>query len=115
MIPTNYTAEIIQAAHAALDLCYDLGDGWMKGGIMLYDLAEEGARQLTLLEACLPETDQKRRALMAAMDQANDRYGRNTVRPAAMGNENAFWRMRRGLMSPYYTTRLSDARVAYCL
>ena len=115
MIPTNYTGEIIRAAHAALDRCYDPGDGWMKGGIMLCDLVAEGARQLTLLESCLSETDQKRRALMEAMDQANDRYGRNTVRPAAMGNVSAFWHMRRELMSPCYTTRVNDARVAYCL
>lgn len=114
VIPTNCTTEIIRAAHDCLDRCFDPGDGWMKGGLMLYDLAEEATRQVTLLEACMPCEDTKSRELMRTLDKINDLYGRDTLRLAAQGNSDAFWHMRRQLMSPYYTTRLSDLRVVHC-
>ena len=114
-VPTNCTTEIIQAAHACLEKCYDPGnDGWMKGGLMLHDLEEAATRQVSLLEACMPEPDARRRALMKALDSVNDRFGRDTVRPAAQGAPGAFWHMRREKMSPYYTTRWNDLRAAFC-
>ena len=82
---------------------------------MLYGLAEEGRRQVTLREACMPEADAKQRELMKAVDSVNDRFGRGTVRSAAEGAFDAFWHMRRQKMSPHYTTRWDDMRVAFCL
>ena len=107
-LPTNITPDLIKAAHTALESCYRPNHGFMKGGILLFGLAEEGNRQLTLMEAALPGSDAKRRALMRAMDKINDKYGRNTLHAAAQGEADAPWRMRRHKMSPCYTTCLKD-------
>lgn len=110
-VPTNHTTAIVHAAHEALDTCYEPGDGWMKGGLMLFDLAEEKTRQKTLFEACLSPSQEKQRRLMRVIDAVNDKYGRDCVRNAAQGNLTEFWHMRRQLMSPLYTTRWTDIPV----
>lgn len=110
--PTNNTMDIAKAARDALGCCYQKGFGFMKGGIMLYDLVEEDKRQLSLFEMVLPENGEKNRKIMQALDGINKRYGRDTLRLASQGKENARWRMRREKMSPYYTTKFSDLPVA---
>lgn len=107
-LPTNNTASLVQAAWSALTGCYQPGHGFMKGGILLFGLAEEGNRQLTLLEAVQPAPEAKRRIIMQSLDRINDKYGRDTLHTAAQGKPDARWRMRRHKMSPYYTTRFED-------
>ena len=48
-----------------------------------------------------------KRALMAVMDRINDHYGRDTLRPAAQGPDDAFWRMQRNKMSSHFTMQWS--------
>lgn len=48
-------------------------------------------------------TDTRSRNLMAVLDVVNDKYGRGTLRLGAEGVENV-WKMRRGNLSPRYTT-----------
>lgn len=48
---------------------------------------------------------------MAAMDTINDRYGRHTLFPAAVGTERS-WRRQAAHHSPRYTARLEDLPVA---
>ncbi len=104
-LPTNITSELIQAAGEALDRCYQPGHGFMKGGIMLYELSEAERRQMTLMEAAVSPGRDKKRALMRALDTVNDKYGRDTMRYLAQGPEEAFWHMRRHKMSGHLTTR----------
>ena len=81
------------------------GHGFMKGGIMLYELSDAERRQMTLMEAAVTPDQEKKRALMRALDSVNDKYGRDTMRYAAQGPDDAFWRMRREKMSGHMTTQ----------
>jgi len=44
---------------------------------------------------------------MFVMDNINERYGRNTLKFASMGDGKA-WQIKQERLSPCYTTRLSD-------
>lgn len=107
-IPTNSTALLIRAAMDALDKCYQPGHGYMKGGILLYDLQEQGSRQLTLMEAAVTPKQQRDTNLMQALDTINDRYGRDTLRYLAQGPVKAHWHMTRNLLSGALTTKWSE-------
>ena len=50
---------------------------------------------------------------MRVMDRVNAYWGRGTLRLAAEGvpASNQGWRMRRGMMSPCYTTRWAELPV----
>ena len=56
----------------------------------------------------------QKRPLMEAVDQLNRKHGRHTARPLAVGGERG-WDMRRGKLSPRYTTQLGEVlRVHAC-
>lgn len=76
------------------------GYGYHKAGVILANILPEENRQFTLLGAC---EDVKTALLMKALDGINERYGRGTLRVAAEGVDKA-WQMRRGNLSPGYTT-----------
>ncbi len=80
--------------------------GFTKAGIMLDDLVRFEDRPLTLFDAEKP----KSRALMAALDQVNDRFGKKTMVLASEGMKQS-WKLRSDHRSPRYTTRLSDLPV----
>ncbi|MDL2290860.1 Y-family DNA polymerase [Desulfovibrio sp. OttesenSCG-928-F20] len=107
-IPTNSTAFLIKAAMEALDKCYQPGHGYMKGGILLYDLQEQGSRQLTLMEAAAYPKQQRNAKLMQTLDTVNDRFGRGTLRYLSQGPAEAHWHMTRNLLSGALTTRWSE-------
>lgn len=110
---SSATHELIHAAHTALSRCFKRGHSYLKGGITLFELEEEAARQPGLLER--PVADKIRTAaLMAALDGVNSRYGRDSLRYAAQGNAKAFWQMRRELMSPAFTTSWNDLPIMKC-
>lgn len=111
-IPTNLTDELIRAANDALEKCYR-PLGFLKGGITLFEIEEEGARQLTLMEACAAEPQKRRRTLMKALDTINDKFGSDTVQFAAQGPKNASWRMQRNLMSKHFTTDWEQLLIVY--
>ncbi len=80
--------------------------GFTKAGIMLDDLLRFEDRPLTLFDA--PKS--KSQALMAALDEVNDRFGKKTVVLASEGMKRP-WSLRSDHRSPRYTTRLSDLPV----
>jgi len=73
---------------------------------MLDDLLRLEDRPLTLFDAQKP----KSMALMTALDQVNDRFGKKTMVLASEGVERS-WKLRSDHRSPRYTTRLSDLPV----
>ena len=79
---------------------YRPGYGYHKAGVMLANIVPEGSRQFSLLETS--ESVRPAR-LMEVLDGINERYGRGTLRLAAEGVEKP-WQMRRGNLSPGYTT-----------
>lgn len=104
---TSDSTMLIAAAHAGLKAIYRKGHCFKKAGVMALDLvdarAELGQGNLFFKreERCTADE------LMRTIDAANRRYGAGSVFFAAQG-VNQGWKMRRELMSPYYTTRESD-------
>lgn len=78
---------------------YRTGYGYHKAGVMLADIVPRLSQQYSLFNAGAPRAD----ALMRVVDGINQRYGRGSLRLAAEGIEQD-WRMRRGNLSPGYTT-----------
>jgi len=101
--PTSVTGELVRATVSALERVHVPGLPYAKAGIVLYDLAEETTRQLTLFEP-EKEADARSHKLMETLDSINRRYGRGCVRHAAEGIGAAPWRMMQAHRSPRATT-----------
>jgi len=80
--------------------------GFTKAGILLNDLVRYEDRPQTLFEQARP----KSRALMVAIDQVNDRFGKKTMVVASEGVKQS-WQLRADHRSPRYTTRMEDLPV----
>jgi len=101
---TDYTPDLVRYATAAVRQEYRPGNAYIKAGLILSELTDPARRQLTLFET---GSDEKRLAVMQALDTVNRRWGRNTLFYAASGIEKR-WSMRRERKSPSYTTRLDE-------
>jgi DNA polymerase V len=51
---------------------------------------------------------EKLASLMTAIDALNSRHGRDAVRPGGLLRSARVWSMKRGNLSPCYTTRVTD-------
>ncbi len=81
---------------------YQPGYGYHKAGITLMNISPAANQQFSLF-APVGIGDARAQTLMGVLDGINGKYGRGTVRLAAEGVERA-WQMRRGNLSPGYTT-----------
>lgn len=106
--PTDDTRLLIQAAMQGLDHIYKEGPAYAKASIMLLDLCQRNEYTPDLFAPSQPGgTDH----LMQTLDQINQRWGRNTIKPARVPTSPG-WGMQRQLLSPSYTTRLDELWVA---
>jgi len=110
-LPSNDTAVLLAAALPLADGLFRPLKPLRKAGVLLHDLTPESLLQHHLLVPQTPEQQQRREALMAAIDALNRRYGSGTVGWAACGLAPP-WRMRRGHLSAAATTRLADIPLA---
>jgi DNA polymerase V len=117
--PTSDTRLLVGAALDLVHRHYREGFNYVKAGVVLIDIqpAGETQRELDLFSesdapaAHVPERD--RSALMAAMDDLNLRFGRNSVQlgSAALsggGKTEKTWSTRQAHRSPRYTTRWAE-------
>jgi len=81
---------------------YRPGYGYHKAGIMLSNIVPAANQQFSLF-ASGGAGDAQSRKLMGVLDGINGKFGRGSVKLAAEGIEKA-WQMRRGNLSPRYTT-----------
>ncbi len=102
--PTQDTRDIIAAAIRCLDAIWQTGHRYQKAGVMLQDFYSQGIAQLNLFDEFQPRPNSER--LMTVLDHIN-KSGRAKVWFAGQGNHQA-WSMKRELLSPAYTTRVSD-------
>lgn len=81
---------------------YRPGYGYHKAGITLMEIVPRTNQQFSLF---VPSSQASGRndTLMATLDSINGKYGRGALRLAAEGVTKA-WQMRRGNLSPRYTT-----------
>ena len=81
---------------------YRPGYGYHKAGVALLNIVPRTHQQFSLFVPANMAAG-RRDKLMGALDAINDRYGRGTMRLAAEGVAKT-WQMRRGNLSPGYTT-----------
>ena len=107
LIPTQDTRDIISVAMACLDNIWIEGHRYMKAGIVLGDFFSQGVAQLDLFDEHQPRRNSEE--LMQLMDKIN-KTGSGTLWFAGQGINKA-WSMKREMLSPAYTTRISDLPV----
>ena len=101
--PTADTRRLTHAALLGLKHIFKPGYAYQKAGVMLMELRESGHEQATLFEEPVPD----RPKLMNVIDRANVQWGRGTLKLASEGVEKV-WHMKRGNLSPRYTTSWQD-------
>lgn len=104
------TFDLVEAARRCAQAAWPKGQseafGFTKAGVLLDDLVRFEDRPQTLFDVVRP----KSAALMTALDQVNDRFGKKTIVLASEGMKRT-WQLRADHRSPRYTTRLSDLPV----
>ena len=104
--PTASTPALITAALRGLQQIFQPGHGYQKAGVMLTELTSGAMIQQSLFHRPLRED----RAVMAALDAVNQRWGRDTLHYASSGLDRP-WRMSQDRKSPAYTTRWDELPV----
>lgn len=105
---TASTPDIIAATTRGLDAIWRDGFSIRKAGVILLDLVDPASVPRDLFSAPPPA---RPKALMAAMDAVNQRYGRATA-GFGLADKEAPWRMHQGNKSPSYTTSWNDIPIA---
>jgi DNA polymerase V len=108
--PTNDTRRLTEAVLACLRRIYCPEFRYQKAGVMLSDIIPAGIAQGDLF-AVEPMTA-KTNKLMSTLDLVNLRMGQGTLRMASEGIAQS-WKMKRGSMSPAYTTRWSELPIVH--
>ncbi|PLX41214.1 MAG: DNA polymerase V subunit UmuC [Deltaproteobacteria bacterium] len=103
------TILLVRAALFGLRRIYRPGFLFQKAGVMLSELVARDERQPTLFND--GEAIARSRSLMEALDAVNTLMGSGTVRLLGEGIDKG-WDMKRGLLSPRYTTRMEDIPIA---
>ncbi|WP_404374840.1 Y-family DNA polymerase [Klebsiella pneumoniae] len=105
LTPTQDSRDIITAATKCLDVIWREGHRYQKAGVMLGDFYSQGVAQLNLFDDNAPRKNSEK--LMEVLDHLNAKGGRGTLYFAGQGIQTA-WQMKREMLSPRYTTRISD-------
>jgi len=108
---TCHTPAILNAARGLLRNLFRSGLEYKKAGVRLGEVRSDQHGQKNLY---VEEEDRHRnRSLMDAVDEINDRFGRETVTFGSEGRrKDQSWRMERNRLSPHYTTSWHDLPVA---
>lgn len=96
---------LIASANRAAHGLWRNGYRYAKAGIILLDLYKPS--ELPVEDMFASHDPLRSQALMTALDSINGRFGRETLRPGGMTGKPA-WAMRRGNVSPSYTTRVDQ-------
>ena len=106
---TSDTRVLTRWALRVLRRIYRPGFGYHKAGITLTNIVPATNQQFSLFESG-GAVDSRSQKLMGVLDGINGKYGRGTLRLAAEGVEKV-WQMRRGNLSPRYTTEWDSLAV----
>jgi DNA polymerase V len=102
--PTSQTNELICYALPLVEKLFHPGYRYLKAGVMLGDLVPESSIQGNIFD---PAGGNKRRELMAAVDNINFSMRDDVVKYLATGLKRD-WKMRQDLRSKRYTTRWEE-------
>ena len=103
-VATNSSMEIVSYVSEGLEKIFRPGFKYKKAGVMLMDICNQNAVQGSIWDKVDRE---KHKRLMEVLDRTNDRYGRNTLKLAVLGDGEQ-WKIKQERLSPCYTTRRSD-------
>ena len=106
-VPIDDTLELTRVAMAVLEGLYRDGFAYAKAGVMLGELFAKDRVQPDLFGANPNQNSGKSAAIMEVLDRANSKFGRGTLGSAA-ALAVGVWVMKRGSVSPAYTTRWAD-------
>lgn len=108
--PSDDLAILTRTADAVLTRIFRSGYRYTKAGVILEELADQVHLQGGLFDAA--EAPPRRQALMATLDRIHARFGRAEVGMGHAGvKATKGWTMRRGRLSPAYTTDWSQLLV----
>jgi len=107
LTPSHDTRDIIRVATEMLDYIWIEGHRYIKAGIVLSDFFDHGVTQLDLFDE--RSVNPGRNDLMQVIDLIH-KEGKGKMWFAGQGTEKR-WAMKREMLSPAYTTRLSDLPV----
>ncbi|MBU3895671.1 DUF4113 domain-containing protein [Serratia rubidaea] len=112
-VATQDTRAIIGAAVKALEAVFISGHRYHRAGVILTDFRSGKVSQLTLFDEHQPQRNSDK--LMEVLDSING-SGTTKVWFAGQGiqSANADWKMRRGKLSPSWTTKYSDLLKVHC-
>ncbi|PSL13080.1 DNA polymerase V [Marinobacterium halophilum] len=102
--PTDDTRDLVAVAMRLLKSSWRDGYRYMKAGVMLSDFYESGVYQPSLFDEVATRPNAK--ALMSVLDTINH-SGKGQIFLASQGSQR-HWAMRRGHLSPAYTTRWGE-------
>ena len=102
--PTDDVRLLTKAAVQGLEFIFRSGFTYSKAEILLLGLCQRGEFTDDLFASAQPATAER---LMQVLDAVNGRWGRGTLRPAAVPT-NPDWGMRREMMSQSYTTQIEQ-------
>lgn len=102
MAPSDYTPELIAAAHSAVEKLFRPGFEYQKLGIFLSGIIPQSSQTASLFEQS--QTVNRKSALMATIDGINHRFGKKTLCFGSAGTARP-WKMKQSYMSAAVTTR----------
>jgi DNA polymerase V len=102
--PTNNTSTAQKYTHALLKKIFMPGYEYYKAGVVFTKITPESVHQLDMLGSLIINLCKSTRKSDDAMDILNAKYGRNTVKMASQGTDNAAWKMKQNHLSRLYTT-----------
>ena len=118
--PTADTRIMVTAARQVLKVIYKADVRYAKAGVMLLGICQHNEVQLDLFTQA-SDNDQngskstkKSLALVAIMDELNQKYGQNSNQQAAVFiasegiKDKQSWKMSRNMLSPCYTTNINQ-------
>jgi DNA polymerase V len=108
-VPTDYTPKILMCAEDILREIYRDGYKYKKAGILISGIVPSDCRQTDLF-APAGRTELESR-LSATLDAINRKHGKKSLVFASEGMLQS-WQMRRGKLSPSYTTKWDELAVA---
>jgi DNA polymerase V len=107
--PTDTNQELQHWAIKTLESIFREGFEYRKAGVILNGLVPNGLLTKRMFD---DERFQKWRCLTKALDEINQKFGRDTVRFAAVKTEGS-WKMKQARKSPNYTTRWNELPVVH--
>ena len=103
-VPTSSSIEICHYAVEALEKIFRKGYAYKKAGVIITEIVSDEGIQTNLFDKI--DRDKHNR-LMKVIDNLNSGFSKNVLNLASQGT-NKYWKLKQELLSPCYTTKLSD-------